>query len=60
MTSPWACPLSEPCQANLPNAPRHLQAGSDNKLQPAVEGASLCSAAGSQPGSRATSSGSSL
>lgn len=56
MTSPWACLLSEPCQATLPNTPRHLQADSDNKLQPAVAGASLCSGAGSQP----TSSGSSL
>ena len=41
MTSPRVCPLSEPCQATLPAAPRHLQADLDNKLRPAVAGASL-------------------
>ena len=41
MTSPRVCRLSEPCQATLPAAPRHLQASLDNKLQPAVPGLSL-------------------
>lgn len=38
MTSPRVCLLRPPS----PPAPRHLQAGLDNKLQPAMAGASLC------------------
>lgn len=63
MTSPRVCLLSEPCGATLPLTPRHPQASLDNKLQPAMAGASLRAGLGPSQGSGqelGMSSGSSL
>lgn len=51
MTSPRVCLLSEPCQATLPAHSQAPQAASDNKLQPAMAGASLRAGLGPSQGS---------